>query len=51
MKYLMLMCTGVNIPVVVLGIVLNSPALTFTGFMSGTACYLSYYLLNKNESK
>jgi len=39
---LMLLCIGVNIPVVALGVMMSSAELTILGFMSATLCLIGY---------
>lgn len=39
---LMLLCIGINIPVVALGVMMSSAELTILGFMSATLCLIGY---------
>ena len=49
MKALMLICIGINIPVICFGIMLNSLELTALGFISGTLCYVGYVTKKKQN--
>ncbi len=52
MKALMLVCIGINIPIICFGIMLNSMELTALGFMSSTLCYIGYrYQDEKDEQE
>ena len=49
MKALMLVCIGINIPVICFGIMLNSLELTALGFISATLCYVGYVTRKKQN--
>ena len=49
MKELMLICIGINVPVICFGIMLNSLELTALGFISGTLCYIGYVTKKKQN--
>ena len=49
MKELMLVCIGINIPVICFGIMLNSIELTALGFASGTLCAIGFVTRKKQD--
>ena len=48
---LMLLCIGINIPVVALGVLMNSAELTLLSFMSATLCLIGYLTHKDNDEE